>query len=74
MIKGSGVFDNYGKTLFKCVKTFASDPQEYGTDFYEDREYYGSKEDNEYWYLSSTENGTDVLVSNEELKEYFEEV
>jgi hypothetical protein len=74
MIKGSGVFDIYGKTLFKCLTTYASEPEVYGIDFYESKTYYGQRVDNEYWYLDSTENGTDVLVSNEELEEYFKEV
>ena len=59
------------KYLFKCLKTFASEPEEYGIDFYEGKQYYGEKEDEEYYYLESSENGTCVLVSNEELKEYF---
>lgn len=68
------MFDIIGKTLFRCKKDFASDTEVYGTDFYEGKQYTGEKEDGEYWYLDSTENGTCVLVSNGELKEYFEEV
>ena len=62
------------KEYFKCLKTFASEPSIYGIDFYEGRIYTGEKEDEEYYYFDSTENGTCVLVSNDELVEYFESV
>lgn len=65
------MFEESVKVLFECIKTFASDPDEYGVDFKKGKKYYGEKEDSEYWYMDSTENGTCVLVSNEELKEYF---
>lgn len=67
-------FDIQGKTKFKCKKTFSSEPEVYGIDFIEGKEYYGEKEDEEYYYLDSTENGTCVLVSNSELEEYFEPI
>jgi len=62
------------KYKYKCIKTFASDPAEYGIDFYEGKEYVGEFEDDETHYLYSTENGTDVLITNEELYEHFEDV
>lgn len=62
------------KQLFKCIKTYASEPKLYGTDFYRGKIYTGEKEDNEYYYINSTENGTDVLISNKELTEFFTEV
>jgi len=71
MISGSGMFETKGKELFKCIKTYSSEPNEYGKDFIKGKTYTGEKEDNEYYYLDSTENGTCVLISNNELKEYF---
>ena len=68
------MFNPQDKTLYKCKKTYASEPKEYGTDFYAGKTYYGEREDDEYYYLDSTENGTCVLISNEELEEYFEVV
>jgi hypothetical protein len=65
------MIETEGKQKFKCIKTFSSEPEVYGIDFYKGKEYTGEREDNEYYYLDSTENGTCVLVSNEELKEYF---
>ena len=66
-----GMCDNTNKTLFKCIKTFAADPEDYGIDFVANKLYYGEREDDESFYLDSTENGTCVLVSNDEIKEYF---
>jgi len=60
------------KILFKCVETFASEPEEYGIDFVAGKRYYGELEDDEGYYINSTENGTDVFVTNEEVKEYFQ--
>lgn len=65
------MFETKGKELFLCIKEFASEPEEYGIDFYAGKQYYGEREDEEYYYLDSTENGTCVLVSNEELEKYF---
>lgn len=62
------------KILYLCTKTFASEPEEYGTDFYAGKLYYGEREDEEYLYLDSTENGMCVLVSNEELEKHFKEI
>ena len=68
------LFKTENKEWYKCIKTFASDPDIYGIDFKEGKIYTGEKEDEEYYYLDSTENGTCVLVSNEELEEYFERI
>jgi hypothetical protein len=64
-------FETTGKTRYTCIKTYASEPEQYGIDFYEGREYKGKMEDNEGYYLDSTENGTCVWITNEELEEYF---
>jgi hypothetical protein len=71
MNKGTGMFEKSGKESFRCLKDFASDPEEYGIDFIKNNIYYGQKEDNEYYYLDSTENGTCVLISNRELYDNF---
>ena len=67
-------FDREGKKHFKCKKSFASEPEVYGIDFIEGKTYTGEREDDECYYLDSDENGTCVLVSNEEIYEYFEEI
>lgn len=63
-----------GKQNFKCIKTYVSEPETYGIDFYEGKTYTGEREDEEFFYLDSSENGTCVLVNEEELKEFFEEI
>ena len=60
------------KKLFRCIKEYASEPDVYGIDFIKNKLYFGEKEDNEYYYVDSTENGTCVLISNKELSKHFE--
>lgn len=65
------MFETEGKTIYKCKKNFASEPKQYGVDFIEGKTYTGEREDEEGYYLDSTENGTCVWVTNEELEEHF---
>ncbi len=67
-------FETEGKTTYQCIKTYASEPEEYGTDFYEGKTYTGEREDEEGYYVDSSENGTSVWLTNEEMTEYFTEV
>lgn len=61
------------KEKFKCIKNYEGDFSEYGIDFLEGNEYFGMicENDNECYYIHSTENGTDVVLTIEELEEYF---
>lgn len=59
---------------FLCLHTFAADKKEYGIDFYKGKMYSGRVEDKEHWYVNSTENGTSVLMSNEEMEKYFKQL
>lgn len=62
------------KKLFKCIKTYASDETVHGIDFKKGKSYYAEVEDKECWRFDSAEDGSSVLVSNEELEEYFKKV
>ena len=51
---------------YLCIVTYANDEEEYGKDFYSGQTY-------EYkdGYMHSTENGTDVMMDEEELNKFW---
>ena len=58
------------KKEFLCVKTFAADEEQYGVDFVPGNVYVC---DIESGYMESTENGTSVWLTNDDLNECFVE-
>lgn len=59
------------KIAFKCIKTFAAEKEVYGIDFYKDKTYYGIPDGIGGYYMDSTENGTSVEMSVEEIDKHF---
>lgn len=53
-----------------CIKQMAHDKGTYGIDFYENKKYKITGEDTEGFYVE-TESGSEVLISESEIKEYF---
>lgn len=56
---------------FKCIKAYSGDKEIYGVDFLEGRTYQGKQDGADFYRLESTENGTSVLLSTQEVEEYF---
>jgi len=53
-----------------CIKEYAGDIEQYGIDFLVGKKYQIVSTENEYIYVN-TENGSDVMLSKEELKDIF---
>lgn len=53
-----------------CIKEYAGDIEQYGIDFLVGKKYQIVGTENEYTYVN-TENGSDAMLSKEELREIF---